>query len=91
MRKDVEVRSVKRDSNIELLRIISMLLIVATHTFGTYSDIIGSQFPWPINWSFFYIIKAISYIAVNMYVMIGAYFLCTSKFRSKRVVKFFLR
>ena len=75
-----------RQSNIELLRIISMMLIVATHLCNHYMDVPGSVWPFPDGFVFIQTMKSITYIAVNMYVLISAYFLCVSPFKSKRVI-----
>ena len=75
-----------RKSNIELLRIISMMLIVSTHLCNHYMDVPGSVWPFPDGFVFMQTMKSVTYIAVNMYVLISAYFLCTSPFMSKRVL-----
>lgn len=73
-----------RCSNIELLRIISMMLIVATHLCNHYMDMDGSLWPFPPGFIFLQSVKSVTYIAVNMYVLISAYFLCTSRFNPNR-------
>lgn len=79
-----------RCSNIELLRIISMMLIVATHLCNHYMDMDGSLWPFPPGFIFLQSVKSVTYIAVNMYVLISAYFLCTSRFKSKRIIMIWL-
>lgn len=75
-----------RSSNIELLRILSMMLIIATHLCNHYIDVPGSIWPYTYGVIFIQLVKSITYIAVNMYVIISAYFLCTSSFKTKRIV-----
>lgn len=76
----------KREYSLDLLRVISMLMIITLHycTFG-YKIIeagsIGNN--TPILW----IIYAFCYGAVNLYVLISGYFLCESKFKWKKVIK----
>jgi hypothetical protein len=79
-------KQIVRSSNIELLRIVSMLLIVATHLCNHYIDVPGSVWPFPDGFVFIQSVKSVTYIGVNMYVLISAYFLCTSSFKSKRVL-----
>ena len=79
-----------RCSNIELLRIISMMLIVATHLCNHYMDMDGSLWSFPPGFIFLQSVKSVTYIAVNMYVLISAYFLCTSRFKSKRIIMIWL-
>lgn len=79
------MKSAQRSSNIELLRIISMMLIIATHLFGHHIDMVGSEYPFPRGYVFYWVVKSITYIAVNMYVLISAYFLCQSEFKIKRI------
>ena len=71
-----------RLGNIELLRIVSMLLIVCIHFEGHALAIQG--FEWGAahlysNW----LIRGIGYIGVNLYVLISAYFLCQSSFKGQ--------
>lgn len=75
-----------RLGNIELLRILSMLLIVCNHFEGHALAIQG--FEWGAahlysNW----LIRGIGYIGVNLYVLISAYFLCQSSFKAKKLLK----
>lgn len=79
-----------RHSNIELLRIVSMMLIITTHIFGHYVHMKGSCWPLPEGHIFYFTMKSISYIAVNMYIVISAYFLCCSKFKSKRIISIWI-
>lgn len=80
----------RRFANIELLRIVSMMLIISSHLCNHYMDMEGSLWPFPPGFIFLQSIKSITYIAVNMYVLISAYFLCESSFKSKRIVMIWL-
>lgn len=80
----------RRCANIELLRIVSMMLIIASHLCNHYMEMDGSLWPFPSGFLFLQSIKSITYIAVNMYVLISAYFLCESTFKSKRIVMIWL-
>ena len=65
----------KRKSNIELIRVISMLLIITLHFTGHCVDVTEFEYFSPIYY-FGWLIRGIGYISVNCYVLIGAYFLC---------------
>ena len=64
-----------RNASFELLRIICMLLIISTHFLGHggwKSNMTGA------NEVFGKLLQSIFYPSVNLYVMIGAYFMCQS-------------
>lgn len=75
-----------RNSNIELLRIISMMMIISLHFWGHCVDISNVEmfsFTYFFGWFF----RGLSHVSVNVYVLISAYFLCKSTFKFKRLVK----
>lgn len=74
-----------RQSNIELLRVIAMLLIVAGHYVGQ-SKIMNAFTPWSFNQCFALFIGSAARIAVNVFIIISAWFLVDSKFSSKKVI-----
>ena len=75
----------KRLSNIELLRIISMLLIITTHFWGHGIDLASIE-PFTFPYYFGWFVKGVSYVSVNIYVLISAYFLCRSKFKVSKLL-----
>lgn len=79
----------KRLSNIELLRVVSMLLIIATHFWGHGIDLAAIE-PFTLPYYFGWFIKGISYVSVNIYVLISAFFLCKSKFRVSKLLVLWL-
>ncbi|MFC5465624.1 acyltransferase [Lederbergia graminis] len=80
-----------RKSNFELLRIISMLMIVVLHT-GTHglSKYVDVETLGTYNEFFYYFIRSLAIIAVNVYVFISGYFLVKSKFKWRRLLLLFL-
>lgn len=75
-----------RNSNIELLRIISMMMIISLHFCGHCVDISNVEmfsFTYFFGWFF----RGLSHVSVNVYVLISAYFLCKGTFKFKRLVK----
>ena len=83
-----------RASNIELLRIVAMLLIVAHH-YVVNSGLMAADgwiYSDPLSWRslFLLIFGAWGKIGVNCFVMITGYFMCTAKITAKKFMKLFL-
>lgn len=75
-----------RESNIELFRIISMLLIVAHHyvmNSGISELMLDNQLVFKSI--FFYLSGAWGKTAINCFVMITGYFMCTSRITLKKL------
>lgn len=80
-----------RDSNFELLRIISMFMIVILHigTHGISNYIEVSSFISGFSQEIYYLIRFLAIVAVNLYVMISGYYLSKSKFKLSKLVRVF--
>lgn len=89
MTKEYSNTRCKRLSNIELLRIFSMLLVIATHFWGHGIELKSIE-PFTLPYYFGWFVKGISYVSVNTYVLISAYFLCKSKFKISRLLMLWL-
>lgn len=78
----------ERNSNIELLRIISMLLIILYHIFRRYSgDYEGNFSTLPLHVYLTQTMLGIwGLLGVDIFVAISAWFLCTSRFRLKHII-----
>jgi surface polysaccharide O-acyltransferase-like enzyme len=76
-----------RNPNFELLRIISIIMIIGLHLFGHGGilDAFGSKH-YPL-WS----IEACISVSVNCYVFISGYFLVTSKFKLRKLFMLYLQ
>lgn len=74
-----------RKSNIELLRIFSMLLIITLHFTGHCIDVTYFEVFSPL-WFIGWLIRGIGYISVNCYVLVSGYFLCKSEFKIKKLL-----
>ena len=75
----------KRQINLEILRIISMLMIITLHFLGhgkVLSNVEANSSFYYLTWS----IEGICYIAVNCYVLISGYFLVNSTFRIEKLI-----
>jgi len=69
-----------------------MFMVVLLHmgTFGIQRAININEDFSPYDQFIFHFLRSISIIAVNVYVLISAYFLCESKFSARKAVKLFL-
>ena len=79
----------ERESNIELLRIILMFFVVVHHVV-TLSGV-ESRFEYLSPSARMYLLQAWGAwgaSAINAFVLISGYFLCTSYLRMKRVIPF---
>lgn len=77
----------KRQSNIELLRIIAMMMIIAGHLMGQ-----GILPNLPSNFHISFVASCIcgcSRVAVTIFLLVGAYFMVDSKFKASRVLKLY--
>ena len=77
----------KRESNFELMRIISMLMIITGHTlsWGGITKISAPNILNSIN-----LVYAIILVEVNSFILLTGYFQSTSKFKIKKFVKLLL-
>ncbi|MGE5401320.1 MAG: acyltransferase [Bacteroidota bacterium] len=85
-----QVKNKTRDANIELLRIIAMLMIVALHYLAHGEGLVGNQ-PFSFNWTFAWALEAVCIVAVNCYVLISGYFLVTSQFKIKKLIRLWIQ
>lgn len=79
--KDIEKT---RNANIELLRIISMFMVLILHCLLTTGALeYGSGIKYYVYW----FIEALCVIAVDVFVLISGYFMIEAKFKAKNVFK----
>lgn len=80
-----------RDTNIELFRIIAMLLIVAHH-FSLHSGMIemASEMPRTINALFINLFGMWGKIGINCFLIITGYYMCTSTISLRKWMKLVL-
>ncbi len=74
--KIMDVKKPARQSNIELLRIVSMLLIIAHH-FAVHSGFTFAADDFSLNSLFIKTLLIGGKLGVNIFVLISGYFLCT--------------
>lgn len=75
-----------RNCNLDLLRILCMFMVVILHTLNWGGLVEGSLIPGHYNWYSGNILFTLSLQAVNCFVLISGYFLCTSKFKLKKLI-----
>lgn len=69
-----------RQSNIELLRILAIIGVIVLHYNGYYAfDMVGRT---GINWWILCTLESIFLCAVNVFILISGYFLCTTEKRN---------
>ena len=91
--KNVETKnseSTKRQSNIELLRIICMLLIVMGHIVNQSEILTSKNLYYTGNDIFALIVGSGSRMAVNCFLIISCWFLVDKEFKIKRVIQVWL-
>lgn len=92
MKDKVDTSSIVRSSNIELYRIIVMLLIIAHH-YVINSDLMDCINTSPFSRSsvFLLLFGMWGKIGINCFVLITGYFMCTSKISLKKILKLLLQ
>lgn len=84
--QEVQKKEKKRMANIELLRIVAMMMVVVLHYLGKgklLPELTGTMDATGyVAWG----LEALSIVAVNTYMLISGYFLVESKFKCSRVL-----
>lgn len=80
----------ERDTSIELLRVIAMLMVTTLHALGHGGVLEQYDFGTP-GYVFFYFIETLCIVAVNVFVLITGYFMVKSEFKISRVIKLLLQ
>lgn len=78
----------KRMANLELLRCVAMMMVIVLHYLGKgklLPDLTGGEFDGvgAAAW----LLEAFCIVAVNVYMLISGYFLCTSSFKLSRLLQ----
>lgn len=77
----------KRDINLDILRILCMFFVVTIHCLGRGELVEGTAIRFgTINYHITQILNALLLVAVNCFVLISGYFLCTSRFKLNRLI-----
>lgn len=79
----------KRDMNYELLRIISMILIICSH-YITHSHIMNDVELYSFNYFILEIIMFSTRISVGLYILITGYYMVMSKMKLKKLINIWI-
>ncbi|GKX67546.1 acyltransferase [Inconstantimicrobium mannanitabidum] len=80
----------QREMNLELLRIISMVMVVTLH-YMSHGSGLSQNKVYSVNWFFSWTIDTLSMVSVNCFVLISGYFLVQSKFKLKKIIQLWLQ
>lgn len=78
---------VKKNINIELLRVVAMLMIIIGHLIG-HTTLLSLLPHSSLNYYIISLTQVVSYPATNLYVLISGYLLCEKVFKIQRLVLF---
>lgn len=81
----------ERQSNMELLRIVAMLMIITLHYLDKGNVLPGFTESSTLNHHLAWWLEACCYGAVNLYVLISGYFMAESKFTFKKLAILWLQ
>lgn len=76
----------KRDVNIELLRIVAMLMVIILHTLG-HGGVLAAYDFGSVGYILFWFIEVVCYGAVNIFVLITGYFMINMQMKLSRIIK----
>lgn len=86
-----ESRQKKRMANIEVLRLLAMMMVVSLHYLGKGGLLGGLNGSLSAKDYAAWLLESFSITAVNVYVLISGYFLVETKFRIKRLTTLVLQ
>lgn len=77
----------KRMANMEVLRILAMMMVVMLHYLSKGQVLPAMTEPLDINGYVAWVLETVSIVAVNVYMLISGFFLTESKFRCTRLIQ----
>lgn len=80
-----------RNAGLDLLRIVSMLMVVCLHFFSHGGLMLGTFERGTPNWYIGNMMYVLCYVCVNCFVLLSGYFQCESSFKLKRVISVWLQ
>lgn len=81
-----------RQANLELLRCLAMMMVIALHYLGKGNLLVNLEEAWlyPAEVTA-WLLESFCIVAVNVYMFISGYFLCTSTFKPSRLIRLWLQ
>ena len=89
MKSSIVKQQKEKQSNLELLRIVSMLFIIMLHFFGHGNVLAGAE-TFTGAYYFAWAMQGIALTSVNCYILLSGYFQCKSEFKWKKVIQLVL-
>ena len=86
---ETKLKKTARQGNFELLRIIAMIMIVTLHYLGKGKllNLDNGSITYFVAW----FCEALSYVAVNVYVLISGYFIKSTKFKFNKILDLWIQ
>lgn len=84
------IKKEERNTGIDLLRLLAMLMVVILHVLGFGGILNNSKF-LSINYEIGWLLEIISYCAVNCYALISGYVGINYNFKYSRIIELWLR
>ena len=81
----------KRNANMELLRLVAMLMVTMLHALGKSGSLQPMNGSLPLNGWIAWGLETLSICAVNAFMLLSGYFMIHSKFRMKRLAELVLQ
>ena len=79
-----------RNSNMELLRIVSMLMVLSVH-YLLFGNVLSRSTVGGAAYYACWTVEAIGHISVDCYMLISGYFLSRKQFTSRRILSFYVQ
>lgn len=81
-----DIKNGSRLANFELLRVISMVMVTTLHALG-HGGVLEQYEFGSLGYIFMWFIETLSYVSVNLFVLITGYFMINSNFKISRIIK----
>lgn len=75
-----------RKPNIELMRVIAMIMVTMLHALG-HGGVLALYDFGSVGYIIMWLIETLSYVSVNLFVLITGYFMVNSDFKISRIIK----
>lgn len=80
----------RRSPNFELMRIVAMLMVTMLHALG-HGGVLETYEFGSVGYIIMWFIETLSYVSVNLFVLITGYFMVNTNFKISRIVKLFVQ
>ena len=86
----INMEKKKRLANLDLLKVVSMMMIVCLHYLG-FGNIFGKATLSDANYYVAWIFELLSIVGVNCFILCTGYLMCDSRFRFSKVIYLWLQ